>query len=95
MAGIISRSTRRLCSQLQQLRGMASFTSARPGEPTPPISDAHRGPTGVLEVGASLVGAGLQLLTALFVSASSHLSWACLFPPTEGAALRTYGCPDI
>lgn len=27
-----------------------SFSSQRPGEPTPPISDAHRGPTGVLEV---------------------------------------------
>ncbi|KAI3429701.1 hypothetical protein D9Q98_005786 [Chlorella vulgaris] len=29
---------------------MAAFTSARPGEPTPAISDAHKGPTGVLEI---------------------------------------------
>lgn len=26
------------------------FSTARPGEPTPPTSDANRGPTGVLEV---------------------------------------------
>jgi hypothetical protein len=51
MAGIIRNSSRRLASQLQQLKTMASFTSARPGEPTPAISDANRGPTGVLEVG--------------------------------------------
>lgn len=54
MASHIARSSRRLASQLQQFsRGVASmstFSSARPGEPTPPTSDAHRGPTGVLEV---------------------------------------------
>jgi hypothetical protein len=52
MAAILRRTQQRLASQfVQQLsRGMASFGSARPGEPTPPISDAHRGPTGVLEV---------------------------------------------
>lgn len=50
MAAILRRT--RLASQVsQQLRGMASFGSARPGEPTPAISDAHKGPTGVLEVG--------------------------------------------
>ena len=51
MAGVIRSTSRRLASQLQQLKTMASFTSARPGEPTPAISDANRGPTGVLEVG--------------------------------------------
>lgn len=49
MSGIIARSSRRLASQCRTLSSMA-FTTARPGEPTPAISDAHRGPTGVLEV---------------------------------------------
>ena len=56
MAGIIARSSRRLATQCRALATMA-FTTARPGEPTPPISDAHRGPTGVLEVRAPLQGA--------------------------------------
>ena len=51
MASIAILRNRRLASQLTQaVRGMATFGSARPGEPTGPISDAHRGPTGVLEV---------------------------------------------
>lgn len=50
MAGIVARSSRRFAATLlQQTRGMASFGSARPGEPTPAITPCE-GPTGVLEV---------------------------------------------
>lgn len=50
MSGIIARSSRRLATQFSRSLATMSFSSQRPGEPTPPISDAHRGPTGVLEV---------------------------------------------
>jgi hypothetical protein len=66
MAAILRKSHQRLASQLSQQfsRSMAAFTSARPGEPTPAISDAHKGPTGVLEVRwrrFALRGAEMQL----------------------------------
>ncbi|KAL4426055.1 hypothetical protein ABPG77_007851 [Micractinium sp. CCAP 211/92] len=53
MAGVVARQSRRLAAQLlsgARTMSSASFGSARPGEPTPPVSDAHRGPTGVLEI---------------------------------------------
>lgn len=51
MAALIRGTSRRLASQLQQLKGMTTFAGgARPGEPTPAINDASRGPNGPIEV---------------------------------------------
>ncbi len=74
-----------------------SFSSQRPGEPTPPISDAHRGPTGVLEViegrrGALLLGRCLtQALSRLLApprAANSFWPGAELTERAGGRAIR-------